>query len=232
MGRVRGVPDRPCGDCGRSIRKRYAQWCDHCRWRHCGKPRKYVWTEERDQLLRDQYDSRIKGRAQAIADQLGWPKWVIVKRAAVLGLTQHPADRREWTRKEVDVLETWARSWHVNRLAKRLGRSIASVVLKLKRLKIRRRVRSGYTMRMLEACFGTDHHVIERWVREGMLRWAPRNPDAPPKGPWQIAEAEVLRFIREHPMAFRLDKVDQEWFMGLVIGAGLGSAARTGRPAA
>ncbi len=31
-----------------------------------------------------------------------------------------------------------------------------------------------------------------------------------------MTDADLLRFIETHPLAFRLDKVDQVWFMDLI----------------
>jgi transposase len=105
-------------------------------------------------------------------------------------------------------------------IAKQLRRSHTSVVLKLKRMKISRRFREGYTIRELELCFGTDHHVIERWVREGRLtiqkRGTERERDA-----WMVNDEQILAFVRDHPLAFRLDKVEQTWFMDLITSGGL-----------
>ncbi|MGE3152102.1 MAG: hypothetical protein AB7G48_11010 [Nitrospiraceae bacterium] len=36
-----------------------------------------------------------------------------------------------------------------------------------------------------------------------------------------MTDADLLRFITEHPLAFQLRKVDQFWFMDLVTNGGL-----------
>ena len=36
-----------------------------------------------------------------------------------------------------------------------------------------------------------------------------------------MSDADLLRFITEHPLAFRLDKVEQTWFMDLITSGGL-----------
>lgn len=214
---------RTCEDCGKDyLGWRHSRWCKHCRWRHRGrwaKGKKYVWTPERDALLRQHYDGRIKGRSTQVAARLGWPKWAICKRAAVLGLC-YPADRRDWTKKEESFV-----SWHagyrtVNWMSKQLKRSLSSVVLKLKRMKISRRIRKGYTMRDLELCFGIDHRGIEKWVRAGQLKIRKRHTKRP-LDIWWVEDAQILAFIQAHPMAFRLDKVDQQWFMDLITNGGL-----------
>jgi hypothetical protein len=228
--------DRTCGDCGRPfIGGPYAKTGPCCRWKHRGRPaKKYVWTPERDQVLRERYDGRVKGRSAELARIVGWPAWVIKKRAATLGLC-HPADRKDWTAEEEAFLWEHGGSRLTHWIAKQLRRSETSVVLKFKRMKISRRVRDGYTLRELELCFGVDHHVIERWVREGRLTSAKRGRPATnghepeirrrgtdrPRDAWAVSDTDLLRFVTAHPMAFRLDKVDQVWFMDLITSGGL-----------
>ena len=221
-----------CEDCPRTfIGGPPARWCPDCRWKHrgrgAGKPKKYVWTPERDQILRDRYDGKIKGRAAEIAAGLGWPTWCIKKRAACLGLC-YPVDRKDWTPKEQRFLWEHAGRRLTHWMAKRLRRSEASVVLKLKRMKISNRFREGYTLQELELCFGCDHNQIDRWIRAGWLRGRRRGtrrragPQARgPHDPWVFSDAALLAFIQAYPTAFRLDKVDQLWFMDLLLDGGL-----------
>lgn len=214
--------EQACTDCELPfIGTKEARYCPNCRWRHRGrKAKKYEWTPERDAVLRARYDGTVKGRAAKVAKIFGWPRWVIVKRAATLGLC-YPVERKDWTPGEVDFLMEYAGVRTAHWISLKLGRSETSVVLKFKRMKISRRVRGdGYTLRELVLCFGTDHHVIERWVREGKLKAFRRGTDRP-RDPWRVSDELVLRFIKEHPLAFRLDKVDQTWFMGLMTDGGL-----------
>lgn len=227
---------KPCADCGKGfLGTAPARFCPDCRWRHRGqKPKKYLWTAERDQLLRARYNGRVKGRAAAVAALFSWPCWVIKKRAAQLGLC-YSMDRRDWTERETAFLMEHAGHRHTHWIAKQLGRTETSVVLKFKRLRISRRFKEGYTMRELELCFGTDHHVIERWVREGKLISAKpgqpgdgghavgirRRGTARARDPWMVSDTDLLRFITSWPLVFRLDKVDQLWFMDLVTSGGL-----------
>lgn len=213
--------ERTCSDCGEGfVAGPHARWCLNCRWKRRGrKPLKYCWTPERERILRDRYDSRIRGRAAEIAKVFGWPAWVVKKRAQFLGLSQPTwsGERRSWTEDEERFLLNHAGSRHVNWLAKKLNRSLTSVVLKLKRMKISRRWREGYTLRELTLCFGTDHHVIERWVREGKLQVRKRGTERE-RDAWLVTDADILRFVLEHPLGFELRKVDQLWFMDLITG--------------
>ena len=85
--------------------------------------------------------------------ETGFPRWQLKKRAASLGLTMHQ-DKRPWTAEEIEMLEGWLGKFSAGTIAKRLGRTESSVVLKIKRLAVSRRVCNGYTMRDLEACLG------------------------------------------------------------------------------
>lgn len=223
-----------CQDCPRMFTGGPpARWCPHCRWKHRGRvAKKYVWTPERDKILRDRYDGKVHGRAAEIAASLGWPDWVIKKRAAVLGLA-YPATSRDWTGEEESFLLRNAGVRHVHWMAKQLQRSEASVVLKLKRLRISRRWREGYTLRGLEECFGCDHHAIDRWIRAGWLvgrrrgtrRTGPGGRGNGPADAWYFTDEDLLRFIRAHPMEFRLDKADQYWLMDLLLNGSQGTTS-------
>ncbi|MBW3671478.1 MAG: hypothetical protein KY432_07370 [Acidobacteria bacterium] len=209
-----------CQDCGERFDAYVtARFCRSCRYkpsnRRGGKKKKYEWTPERDQILREEYDGTIKGRAAEIGQRLGFPGWVVRKRASLLGLTR-PADRREWTEQETAFLGDHAGTRTVRWIAKRLERSDASVVLKLKRLGISRAIRDGtYTLRELEECFGVDHHSIDRWIARGLLKGSRRGTDRP-NDTWSFTDEQILAFIIENPTTFDLRKVDQLWFMDLL----------------
>jgi hypothetical protein len=222
-----------CQDCGAEfIGHAYpaARFCAKCRpnhqgagaWRSGKRQRRYVWSDEKDAYLRKRYDSRVKGRTYELAKTLGWPRWQIKARARALGLST-PIRRQDFTAQEVTFIEEWTGTRSSHWIADQLKRTETSVILKQKRMGLSRRVRDGYTLRSLEECFGTDHHVIERWVREGKLRIERLGTAREGKQGdiWRVDEQEVIRFVREHPTAFRLDKVDQVWFMDLVVGGGL-----------
>ncbi len=55
----------------------------------------YEWTPPRDQLLRDAYASKQSGRIRRVAHALGWPPWVVKRRATALRLCYKPP--RPWS---------------------------------------------------------------------------------------------------------------------------------------
>jgi hypothetical protein len=220
---------RTCLDCPTAIDRPHAKYCDGCRWRHRGKPRLYVWTPERDQVLRDRYTSRQRKCGDLLGRAWGIPGYAVRRHAAQLGLTRPwPKDRRNWTAEELSFLEEHAGVRHANWIAKRLKRSLSSVVIRMKRLHISRVVREGYRMRDLEMCFGMDHRAIGRWIREGKLgaKRAGMNRTPEQGDFWHVTDEDIMQFLREHPTAYRLDRVDQVWFLDLVFAARAGGDQR------
>ena len=149
----------------------------------------------------------------------GLPRWYIKRQAARLGLTLH-MDRRPWTASEMNLLEKSVGRVSSATIAKRLHRPESSVVNKLKRIGTSRRVRNGYTMRDLELCLGEDHHKITQWIKNGWLQdhlQGTRRHDGNGNDIHRIREKDILTFIRNHPQEINLGKVDQTWFLDLVL---------------
>ncbi len=181
--------------------------------------RKYHWNPAKDDYIRGHYDGRIPGRTGQIAKTMGRPKAVIMRRAKFLGLT-HTRDHRRFTPEEQDMISLNADHRCIQWIATRLQRSTSSIRRYLQRRKIRHHAKGGYTLSDLSFCFGVDHRTIHKWFDAGLLRHRRRGTDHPAK-PWHVTEADLLTFVKKHPMVFRLDRVDQVWFMDLVAGGDL-----------
>lgn len=217
---------RVCQVCGADfVGGATARFCVVCRpLQRAGKPLTWVWTLERDALLRARYDGTVRGRSKAIAADLGFTDWAVKRRAAHLGLSRPwPTTRRDWTDAELSFLAQWSGHRDSYWIAKQLRRTHTSVVVMQKRSDLSRRVRAGYTMRDLCTCFGVDHHIVERWARTGLLPLTTRQTARTDKqgDPWSIPEAAVVAFVRAHPQEVDLRKVDQAWFFDTVVGATL-----------
>ncbi len=174
-----------CHDCGSTIEEggrdrapvlaRFCLKCRSARRRRHGL--KYVWLPQHDAYLRAHYHGGLHQRGRTIREltrQTGFPHWYIKRRARRLGLTMHP-DRRPWTQQEFDTLERLLGRVSASTIAKRLKRTEASVVMKIKALGHSRRITEGYTMRDLEECLGEDHHKIQKWIAAGWLLFRSRN---------------------------------------------------------
>src|SRR6266850_3731941 len=128
--------------------------------------------------------------------------------------------RLPWAQAELDRLENLVGRLSSATIAKRLRRPESSVVNKLKRLGTSRRVRDGYTMRELELCLGEDHHKIAGWIKNGWLRdrlQGTRRHDGNRNDIHRIREKDILTFIRNYPQELNLGKVDQMWFLDLLL---------------
>lgn len=189
---------------------------------HSARKSKYAWRLEYDAYLRDHYFGGLNRRFQVLnrmTRMTGLPRWYIKRQAARLGLTMH-MDRRPWTSTELDRLENMVGQVSTATIAKRLGRPESSVVNKLKRLGTSRRVRDGYTMRELELCLGEDHRKIRKWIQNGWLQdrlQGTRRHGGSGNDIHRILEEDVVELIRNHPQEINLGKVDQTWFLDLLL---------------
>jgi len=220
-----------CVICGQPIEEGRRQDAPPSEARYCSKCRtvrrrraklKYTWRPEFDDILRAQYYGGLNRRFQVLNRMIrmtGLPRWYIKRQAARLGLTMK-MDRKPWTSADLNLLEKLVGRVSSATIAKRLNRPESSVVNKLKRLGNSRRVREGYTMRDLEQCLGEDHHKISAWIANGWLcdRLQGRGRhDGNGRDIHRIREKDILRFLKNHPQEINLGKVDQVWFLDLVL---------------
>jgi hypothetical protein len=214
-----------------------AKYCSKCRAdRRRRATVKYTWRPELDAFLKAQYFGGLNRRFQVLNRMIrmtGLPRWYIKRQATRLGLTMK-MDRQPWTPADLKVLEKLVGRVSSATIAKRLHRPESSVVNKLKRLGNSRRVREGYTMRDLEQCLGEDHHKISVWIANGWLRdrlQGTRRHDGNGRDIHRIREKDILRFLKNHPQEINLGKVDQVWFLDLVLLRGREvPEAKTSRP--
>src|SRR4051812_16397123 len=101
---------RKCRDCPTVFVGTTAVYCRPCRRRYTPNPpaakRLYVWTPEKDEVLRRLYDGR-RGCVKKIAAAVGFNYKAVSVRAAQLGVSHRP-DWRAWTAAELQLLEEHA----------------------------------------------------------------------------------------------------------------------------
>jgi hypothetical protein len=200
-----------------------AKYCLKCRAERRRRANlKYIWRPEYDEYLKAHYYGGLNRRFQVLNRMIretGLPRWYIKRRAARLGLTMHQ-DKRPWTAAEVAIIERLVGKVSALTIAKRLKRTESSVVLKIKRLGLSRRVRDGYTMRDLEECLGEDHRKIQRWIESGWLRdhrQGTRRHGGNGCDIHRFQEKDIISFIKQHPQEISLSRLDQIWFLDLVL---------------
>jgi hypothetical protein len=220
-----------CVVCGRRIEEgrlkgqppREARYCLKCRAdRRRQAKLKYTWRPECDAYLNAHYFGGLNRRFRVLTRMVrltGLPRWYIKRQAARLGLTMH-MDRKPWTSTELNLLERLVGRSSTATIAKRLHRPESSVVNRLKRMGTSRRVRDGYTMRDLELCLGEDHRKISAWIVNGWLQdrlQGTRRHGGNGNDIHRIREQDILTFIKNHPQEINLGRVDQVWFLDLVL---------------
>jgi Zn-finger nucleic acid-binding protein len=209
-----------------------AKFCPKCRAELRRRTKlKYIWQPQHEAYMRAHYHGGLhqSGRViKELARQTGFPRWYVKRQAQRLGLTMHP-DRRLWNQQELDTLDKLLGKVSAATIAKRLKRTETSVVMKIKALGHSRRVTESYTVRDLELCLGEDHHKIQKWIANGWLRDGFKGAHLHNGNGHDIhrfREIDILNFIKARPQEVNLGKVDQTWFLDLVLLRGVESCMR------
>jgi len=208
-----------CTACPATIRPN----CDRCRTKVRSR-RKYVFTEQIDQLIREIYlihrDAKTRPGTRLLAKKVGMPHWALKKRARELGLAR--TKEQPWSESELGILAryAWMSDERIRLKLKAAGyaRTVTAVHLKLKRMRFKHDG-NFYSANGLAQALGIDSHAVTRWIKSGYLkakfrgtaRTEQQNGDI-----YLIHEKDVRRFILEHPTDIDLRKVDQLWFLDLI----------------
>jgi len=186
--------------------------------------RKYVFTDQIDQLIREIYlnhrDAKTRPGIRQLAKKVGMPHWALKKRARELGLAR--TKEMPWSEPELEVLarNAWMSDERIRLKLRAAGyaRTVTGIHLKLKRMRFKHDG-SFYSANGLAQALGIDSHAVTRWIKSGHLkakfrgtaRTEQQNGDI-----YLIHEKDVRRFILEYPTDIDLRKVDQLWFLDLI----------------
>lgn len=209
---MRGVPNNPvsCTRCGDPLGYPKDGLCVRCR---PNRTRKYFWKPEFEDSLRRLYEEHFHNRRElsaaltAFAKHLGWPRTAVQRRASQLCLTQDV--RRRWQPQEIEFLREYAGSKSLAFFERKLRRNHYSVKAMLNRLHLSSRITEGYSREDVRVLLGISWKTLDRWLRLGWLKPSPSTD--------RIQESQVLRFIKVHPEEYRLKRVDEAWFKGLLF---------------
>lgn len=188
------------------------------RW---GGKQKYRFNPRIDDAIREAYrqyrEENSRTAIPGLAARLGWPRWVPVRRANVLGLSR--AQEPYWTEKEEAILVRYGHLTDVQ-LQKHLkaagfSRTPVAIHLKMTRLRIRRNL-DGYSAHQLSLAFGVDSHKVLRWINRKMLAAERRGTAHVERDTFWIRHADVQRFVATYPNEIDLAKVEKFWFLDLV----------------
>ena len=215
---VQGRKGRYCCDCG-ALRREAG------RRRGVQKRIKYPPNDAIDRVIRDHYAKRLtNGYAirsgpslSDLAQRLGWPRCQVVKRAAELGLSR--IKERPWSQEEMALLEKSAHlvaaTIAVKFRRRGFSRTVAAIALKLTRTGLRG-THDYYSARECASFFGMEPNVVLKWIRLGYLKARTRGTGE--KGDhYVINNAMVRKFVANHPTLFDIRRVDQVWFLDMLL---------------
>ena len=186
--------------------------------------RKYTFTDQIDQFIREAYlsrpDNKTRPGIRLLAKKVGIPHWAVKKRARELGLAR--TKEFPWSEPELEILirYVWMSDERLRLKLKAAGysRTATAIHLKLKRMALKK---GGefYSANSLAQALGIDPHAVTRWIRAGRLKACTRGTA---RGEQQngdvylIRERDVRRFVLEYPSDIDLRKVDQLWFLDML----------------
>jgi hypothetical protein len=137
--------------------------------------RKYIFTDQIDQFIREIYlnhrDAKRRPGVRLLAKRVGMPHWALKKRARELGLAR--TKELPWSERELEVLArcAWMSDERIRLKLKAAGyaRTVTGIHLKLKRMKFKHDG-SFYSASGLAQALGIDSHAVTRWIKSGHLK--------------------------------------------------------------
>ncbi|MEK6323590.1 MAG: hypothetical protein AABN33_18270 [Acidobacteriota bacterium] len=210
-----------CGDC----------WSRRLASRTLQKPPKYKPNETIDRIIREHYLKRLENGGKPrrlltlkqLGKNIGWSKAAVVNRARTLGLIRTRDDGYRWCEAEMMLLERYAyltpKRIHLRFVKAGFRRSATAISMQLKRKHLRS-THEFYSAHCLAELFGVDRHLVARWINLGYLKSKRRGTDRDPNcggDEWLMKDDWVRDFVLAHPVAFDIRKVDQVWFLNMLM---------------
>ncbi len=157
--------------------------------------RKYVFTDQIDQLIRESYhnrrDEKIRLNIRPLAKKVGIPDWALKKRARELGLAR--TKELAWSQRELEILSryAWMSDERIRLKLKAAGysRTVTGIHLKLKRMRFKHDG-SVYSAYSLAQALGIDPHAVTRWIKSGHLKAKFRGTA---RGPQQNGDSYLIQ---------------------------------------
>src|SRR6266404_3532674 len=207
-----------------------ARFCADCISRHQSaksrhRPRIYVAAESIDHLIREHYLKRVTNGGhprllptlEQLGKKIGWPKFAVQQRARRLGVTR--VKEKPWSAVELALLERYAyltsERLHMRFAKAGFNRSAAGINIQLKRRHLRS-THEFYAATYLAGLFGVDSHLVVRWINRGYLKAKQRGTNCK-YDEWLLKDEWVRDFVLAHPVAFDIRKVDQVWFLNMLM---------------
>jgi len=185
-----------------------------------GSAKKHAWTEEEREIVRRDYRGNMDS-ARLIAIKLGVTTNAVRGQIAGMGIAAN-TNRQHWNPKQDEILRELMGRYASGTVAKRMHRSINSVVVRAKRLRISARNRDGwYTKQEVCEILGVDHKWVQCRIDSGALHATYHNGHRPSSfgmAMWHIEEKDLKAFIRRYPQELSGRNVDLMQLVDLLAG--------------
>jgi len=186
-----------------------------------GSAAKHKWTEEERIFIRVHYRHSHASRRE-LAALLGVTEYGVAGQIAKMGIAKR-SDRRRWTPEEEEQLAELIPRFAPGTIAKRMHRSVNSVVVKSKRLGCCRRYRDGwFTKKEICEILGVDHKWVQARIDQGILLARPHHPNSPPgkngSACWEVSSQDLRRFVINYRQDLNGYNVDLVSLVPILIG--------------
>lgn len=156
-----------------------------------------TWIAEEDDYLRANYGIIP---IREICQHLDRGKPSVAGRIGALGIRKNRPPN--WSPAEIKYLrDNWGKVTPET-LARKLNRSLTSIRIKSKRLKLGPVIDySCFTKQDLTKLLKIDHRLVKRWIKQGLLRAtiAPTTSKNTRRNVVQVKPGELMRFLRNNP---------------------------------
>ena len=157
---------------------------------------------------------------RAMAERLGVAHWTSVQQRVrrLMGegrLDYGTRSRRPWTdaaEQELRGLVGWQTEQEI---ARRLGRSVNAIRVKMKRLGLTREWKGAYTARDVGRIFRVDSASVRIWIDRGYLGGARSTVSCGSSRKWRIEHEEIEAFIRDHPEHYERRRITEPFWRRL-----------------
>lgn len=178
---------------------------------------RYPFTENMTAELRRIYQAsnecELREGLDAFLRRHPMPRHIATLKAQRLRIAgMRPSARKPWLPAELEWVLEHAGEMSVRKMAARLGCSMQRVRNALAWRGRQWRVVEGYSQAEIAQLLGVNHQTVARWVTRGWLESSEGIEG-------RIPHSEIERFVRLHPEEFRLARVDEAWFKGLLFPA-------------
>ena len=197
---------------------------------------KHKWTPEEEDIVRQQYC----GSHQSCRDIAAYlngagadppvTQFAVQGRVTKLGIGQR--ENHRWSEREMIRLREWTGRYPPKEIALRLKRGVVSVTVKMKKMGLLRRAKTGwYTKKDVAEILGVDHKKVQRWMDDGYLPAVPYQemPQKNGGGQWYIREADLRAFLLRYPQELVGRNLDICQVFDILVPAGVNGYGKPGR---